>query len=393
MRKIGFLLLFIVSSLQIFSSDISIDGIYYNFDVAGSEAQVTFRGDEEDDGWMYYSASDLYVGDLVIPDSVTYEGATYKVTSIGKNAFAGSRQLTSIHFPASIKEFGFDVFPLCVSLHTVTVAEDNPYYFVYSGVMYQRNPTAIFFVPRALSGMIDIYEGVTEVPSTAFASCTNIEYVSIPSSVLTVKDGAFSGCTSLGEVAFSEGVTTIMRDAFSDCTALQIVSLPATVTTIGSAAFSGCSNLFYVLIKEGLETIGSYAFYGCSYISAISLPSTLQSIDDKAFYECYSLSSIRNNSSLDIVIGSETHGYVAYYATEIETTSVNTPLSKSNVIAIDGRTLSIYGSQNKNISLYDMLGNSVYKGVVPTNNFSILDLHSGIYVIQLDSEIRKISIK
>ena len=68
-----------------------------------------------------------------------------------------------------------------------------------------------------------------------------------------------------------------------------------------------------------IKNIGSYAFSHCSLLSSVTLPSSLTLIDDKAFYFCESLKKVINNSNLDIQIGAETHGYVAYYATEIIT--------------------------------------------------------------------------
>ena len=390
MKKIGILLLALCTG-PVMASEIAIDGIYYNFNETTQEAQVTFRGDESDDGWMYFSASELYVGDVVIPEVVTYGDVEYKVTSIGRNAFAGSRLLTSLHFPATIIGFGEDVFPLCESLHTITVAEENPQYFVYSGVMYQKNPLEIFCVPRALSGVVEVYDGVTQIPPTAFNLCSSVEYVSIPNSVQMIGEGAFFRCLSLAEVAIGEGVNIIKRDAFSDCISLQIVSLPSSVKTIGSSAFSGCSSLFFIALNEGLETIGSYAFYGCSNISVITLPSTLVSIADKAFLDCISLTTVTNNSSLDVVAGLDTHGYVAYYATNVFTTLVADVDSPLEHIIVEEGMLRVVRAENQLVAIYDLLGNSIYQGVIPTDDFKIVTF-PGLYLVDLQGRVEKVLI-
>ena len=52
------------------------NGIYYNF--SGNEAIVTYK----DTNYGSYS------GTVVIPASVTYNGKTYSVTSIGGGAFS-----------------------------------------------------------------------------------------------------------------------------------------------------------------------------------------------------------------------------------------------------------------------------------------------------------------
>jgi hypothetical protein len=392
MKKLGLIFLLLLLGVTLSASDICVEGVYYNFDESTQEAQVTFRGDESDDGWMYYSASELYVGDLVIPESVTYQDVEYKVTSIGRNAFAGSRLLTSLHFPATIIGFGEDVFPLCESLHTITVADENSQYFVYSGVMYQKNPLEIFCVPRALSGVVEVYDGVTQIPPTAFNLCSSVEYVSIPNSVQMIGEGAFFRCLSLAEVAIGEGVNIIKRDAFSDCISLQIVSLPSSVKTIGSSAFSGCSNLFYISLNEGLETIDPYAFYGCSYISAVSLPSTLKSIGDKAFLDCYSLSMVRNNSPLDVEVGSTSHGYVAYYADDVLTTLVAENKISSNILSTANGELRFINVRNQNLVLYNLLGNTLYNGIIPSDDFTLSSFPCGLYLVSLSGRVEKVMI-
>lgn len=392
MKKFGLSLLLILTSLLTITAQ-EVDGIYYSFNEELGEAVVTYRGAEEEDGWMYFSASELYVDDVVIPAEVTYNGKSYSVTGIGTNAFAGSKYLTSLSLPSTITYFGEDVFPLCQSLHTILVDENNPHYFVYSDVLYSRNPDAIFYVPRALSGMVEILDGVKEIPSTAFNLCSFVEQVVIPNSVQTIKDGAFFRCTSLTDVTIGSGVTSIMRDAFSDCTSLEVIKIPSNVKTIGGSAFSGCTNLFYLILNEGLETIESYAFYGCSSIFSVLLPSSLKSIGEKAFYDCVSLSSVLNESPLEIELGSESNGYVAYYANEILTTDILEVGVVEGQIVAEKSALRFFYMENRTIEVFDIVGNCVYRGVVPHEDFSLGGLKSGVYLVNHSGMVEKVLLK
>jgi hypothetical protein len=392
MKKFGLSLLLILTSLLTITAQ-EVDGIYYSFNEELGEAVVTYRGAEEEDGWMYFSASELYVDDVVIPAEVTYNGKSYSVTGIGTNAFAGSKYLTSLSLPSTITYFGEDVFPLCQSLHTILVDENNPHYFVYSGVLYSRNPDAIFYVPRALSGLVEILDGVKEIPSTAFNLCSFVEQVVIPNSVQTIKDGAFFRCTSLTDVTIGSGVTSIMRDAFSDCTSLEVIKIPSNVKTIGGSAFSGCTNLFYLILNEGLETIESYAFYGCSSIFSVLLPSSLKSIGEKAFYDCVSLSSVLNESPLEIELGSELNGYVAYYANEILTTDILEVGVVEGQIVAEKSALRFFYMENRTIEVFDIVGNCVYRGVVPHEDFSLGGLKSGVYLVNHSGMVEKVLLK
>ena len=65
----------------------------------------------------------------------------------------------------------------------------------------------------------------------------------IPNSVTSIGDGAFSGCTSLTSVTIPNSVTSIGHWAFYGCTGLTSVTIPNSVTNIGDWAFIGCTSL------------------------------------------------------------------------------------------------------------------------------------------------------
>lgn len=91
--------------------------LYYN--IVNGEAQVTPRSNAL---ISYYSS---LVGDLIIPDTVTYNGSTYSVTSIGDEAFVytvcACTSLTSITIPNSVISIGESAFSECSSLTSVTI--------------------------------------------------------------------------------------------------------------------------------------------------------------------------------------------------------------------------------------------------------------------------------
>ena len=92
--------------------------IYYKWTTKKkTELAVSFRGE-----YKYVDKySDDYSGNVNIPESVTYSGQTYSVTSIGDGAFSGCSSLTSIIIPNSVTSIGGYAFNGCSSLTSITI--------------------------------------------------------------------------------------------------------------------------------------------------------------------------------------------------------------------------------------------------------------------------------
>ena len=91
MRKIKhlFTALLLLCSVAVNAHNFEVNGIYYNItDEANKTVEVTDNGE--------------YTSDVVIPNSVTYNGNTYSVTSLGESAFSYCSGLTSITIPNSV---------------------------------------------------------------------------------------------------------------------------------------------------------------------------------------------------------------------------------------------------------------------------------------------------
>ncbi len=105
--KLTFLLSVLMSMIcsQTTAHDIEVantDGVtlYYNWINNNTELAVSYRGTSSS------SYLNEYTGNIVIPASITYNGKTYSVTSIGSGAFYGCTGLTSVTIPNSVKSIG-----------------------------------------------------------------------------------------------------------------------------------------------------------------------------------------------------------------------------------------------------------------------------------------------
>ena len=100
-----------------------VDGIYYNFDVENKTATVTNNGSDEP--WSNPS----YMGDVVIPATVNYEGVTFEVLTIGEYAFFFAYEVTSVDIPEGVVRIETEAFADCgfkeITLPTSIQSIDN----------------------------------------------------------------------------------------------------------------------------------------------------------------------------------------------------------------------------------------------------------------------------
>ena len=169
----------------------------------------------------------------------------------------------------------------------------------------------------ASTGHLTVYKDVDYESSSFYywhSYRDQIKSIEFGPNVTKIGRKAFRDCTSLTSVTIPENVKSICEDAFYQCSSLTSVIIPNSVTSIEGWVFMRCTSLKSIIIPENVTSIGKYAFYGCTGLTSINIPESVTSIGNSAFSGCNNLKTVYNLSSLDIVKGSDTHGYVAYYA-------------------------------------------------------------------------------
>jgi hypothetical protein len=98
------LLALMVSATTLYAETVKLNGLYYL--LGTTTAQVVKDQSSDKSVYKDYTA-------VTIPASVTYNGYTYPVTSIGTSAFEALANLQSVTLPTSINTIGTDAFYGC----------------------------------------------------------------------------------------------------------------------------------------------------------------------------------------------------------------------------------------------------------------------------------------
>ena len=292
------LILSLFSSFSALAYDCKVDGIYYDLNNDDKTASVTYMG-------LYTSDNkDAYVGNIIIPESITYSGTTYSVTSIGDNAFWGCSGLTSVTIPNSVSYIGKYAFASCSGLTSVTVDKNNGTYDS------RNNCNAIIETStnKLIVGCNNtiIPNSVTSIGEFAFSDCSGLTSVTFNAEKCTYMGSdsypVFNDCINLTTLNIGNKVTTIPNSAFRDCSGLSSVTIPNSVTSIGDYAFSSCSGLTSVTIGNSVTSIGDYAFFGCTGLHSLTIGTGVSSIGQYAIGYYYNYGYGNRKKTVEKVI-------------------------------------------------------------------------------------------
>lgn len=306
-------------------------------------------------------SNDLTEKDVIVANY--YNGKP--VTAIGVGAFAGRTSVESIDLPNTLETIGPKAFMGCTSLKSITIPE-----------------------------------GVKIIPDNAFNGCTALETVSFAANpaVTTIGKSAFAGATALkystndssAQVAFTlpSSLVTIEDGAFQNALGIRSLTIPSSVVTIGDRAFAGADNLRYVKFERNNPcNLGSDAFLNTTALAKafrIYVPNTVSYQANSAGESWNKLSQAIASSSLITLDGQWAYAVTGTGAELVQYLGDNTEVDIPESIAI-------YGNANYKVG---SLGNYVFDNTVTavktvsTNSISLNTFGSAQNLTCIKIEIR-----
>lgn len=315
-----------------------------------------------------------YTGDVIIPESVTYEGVTYPVTTIASHAFEWSTNLTSVTIPNSVNGIGAEAFKYCTALSSVTIPNSVTEIgdFAFVGCNNLKTIISLIEEPQMVSfsrqfdeedfinikllvpyGTIDKYKAASGWKNFRHIEEMNSSGGEKPDNPSIEEPGSDDGSTTSG----SCGET--VNYSYDKATYKLTISGKGAIYDYDNASnkapwSSYADKIQKIEIESGITSIGYFAFYKCSGITSMSVPATVGYIGSSAFEDCTSLKSLSFNEGLLSIGGSAFEG-----CAELQT------------LTIPGTVNSISINAFKNCK--GIMDVYCYAGTVPDTHFDAFD--------------------
>ena len=308
------------------------DGLYYNITSSASKTVgVTYKD----------TSYNSYSGDVIVPETITYNGMVYTVESIEAKAFYDCSELKSIKLPETITRINDNAFFECVGLDSIVIPKNVSYlgtsalHFKYGAVkviMKSITPPTIssadagsfngahqtIYVPKGTGHtyknttgwdklfIIDgDYPTVVSIPNLQAGQLETeilkqVDYLDLVNELIVGGDLNEADLAviknrmpnlnhiDLGKV----NISSLPEAYFKGRWFMRKIVLPNKLTKLPTSLLNNCYVLNSIAMAEGVIEIGDSAFYNCYQLPEVKIPTSVENIGKYAFYNCNKIADI-----------------------------------------------------------------------------------------------------
>lgn len=212
-------------------------------------------------------------------------------------AFEGGTALKTIEISAHIRMLNGLTFKGLPNLEEIIVHEDNQFYSFSDGILYNKEKTAIVYVPSSTtkdSPIFNVPSFVDTILPYAFYDNDTVEEIYIPETVTFVFSTAFERATALSSIVVDPANETyysvdgvLYEDnnmgqsivAYPSARVATTYTLPEGVIYISGSAFAYNQYLESIDLGDELEIIAGSAFMHAEQLTVLDIPASIKQID------------------------------------------------------------------------------------------------------------------
>ena len=223
--------------------------------ISGSGAMKDYTWDENVRLDWYVRKKDIR--SVVLDNRITHIGnyAFDKCTNIESVRYTDYTGNAGVALPKSVTTIGVHAFSDTGVTGTLKLPEH-----------LTEIDSSAFYHCGKLNGELELPDTVKEIGGFAFQSCGFTGKLELPASLENIGNDAFEFCSGLtGKLTFPSKMNEINSSIFHE-TGITEVVIPSSIKTVRDGAFNSCMNLKKVYLPTEIPKIYNRAFRGCDNV-------------------------------------------------------------------------------------------------------------------------------